>query len=560
MSYFPTIWSREGRFGVEADLSFNGTNQHLITDGLDLSTDFAISFIASNATYTGTDYAVSFYVSATEKVSVRIFGNQVYFLVATGGFSEEVASTTVVLNDGDKISVLAVKTKTELKLYINGILDNSLTLVTPSLDYDLSAGNFYIGSFDGASDFWEGTLSQIAIYSGVYAGITNSDAHLLHVNGGIVNPLKDRGVIANYPLSQRRYDKILVEKLPYLVGDILAWDTVDQYNHQKPELSPITARHAKMINFTDAELGVATAIGTAVKDFHKKVSLTDVYETPVQPLPEDNIEQDSQLPPLTKALAFDRLEKQYLLAQDTFSIPYATVGSTTLHIKFKTDGQWASPSFGEYLFRFSDIVSGGNNFMMQLIGDNNYGIYLRVANPGTNNSKTFTTNQYGLASLPYDEFVSFTITFKQTGSTTTWTGTWINGAKIRAGATSGSPEGGIRWDLFEPSWSLIGAYDTTNDARMFNGHLIDFKIWSRRLSNREISNLHNNTFFKNPTLNEQKGLTFDMRFDEPTQPGGAGTPVLFTERISGTRFSAEGWGNDLSNVQNSIVPIDELRI
>lgn len=313
-----TRWAQKDRINVESDLRFENTgNKHLefkrlSTNVFDGSAPFTHSFFIDgsdsvanfqgiytehqNATHGIMVFLTSF-SGSTFQMFIRWRGPNGQFQAIFTSLNTRILKNkthwTLVFKGGPYTGGNSIT-----ELYINGRFFAQQTAGNAGLMAQSLTNNF-IGSIGGVA--YSGTISNYAIFD---RELTTKEIAYIYKNGGVLPASTHIDCIAHYPLTQRFYPKasaaFIAKHTQLALNNLVAFDVVEQYNYAK--VTPLTANHAKLVNFTDAEAGAdgLAPIGTAVKDFYTKASL-DVYDAPVQPAPEDNIETLSGVAPVASA-------------------------------------------------------------------------------------------------------------------------------------------------------------------------------------------------------------------------------------------------------------------
>jgi len=121
----------------------------------------------TNSLGTSRNYML-FYSSSANSIRFTNFKNQ--------GTNENVTATTDV-SDGDWHHVLAVNDGSDMKIYIDGILEATNIGGGGSIQNTTSTTNFYIGQREGNTQnrgFWNGNLDEIAVWNNDQSGNLSS--------------------------------------------------------------------------------------------------------------------------------------------------------------------------------------------------------------------------------------------------------------------------------------------------------------------------------------------------------------------------------------------------
>jgi len=172
-----------GNNGVNSSITtgysynFNGSSQYLsIADNAafnfgtgDATVEFWFNSPGTSNNYPGVISSVDYNVAGS--ASIR-FDNTGYkgkaFMYINGGGDPVISSTsTIAYNTWNHIAI--TRTGTSLKLYLNGVLDTTVTM-SVSLGWYLSAGGMRIGrgfDVDGANGYYLGYISNVRLVKGV---------------------------------------------------------------------------------------------------------------------------------------------------------------------------------------------------------------------------------------------------------------------------------------------------------------------------------------------------------------------------------------------------------
>ncbi|MEE9571466.1 MAG: hypothetical protein V3W20_00285, partial [Candidatus Neomarinimicrobiota bacterium] len=161
------------------------------------------------------------------------------------------------------------------------------------------AGNIIIGETNNP----EFTITNLIFFDAI---TTAEEVIFFHTEGGVLFEDLHIDALSHHPCQNAFDDGV----------DNVTHDVVEQYNYAK--VTPLTALHGVLDNYTDNELGLGTDFddNTTLKDFYDKVDFQDVqFEQPTEPIFQDNIEVESGFEPRVKALTFNGTS-QYLSVAD----------------------------------------------------------------------------------------------------------------------------------------------------------------------------------------------------------------------------------------------------
>lgn len=272
-----SITKAKSRSNVESDLFFDGTGNEVNALNLGASfdfgtNDFSFDFFFENSKLSGSSNILSL-EDSTASSSIRLVhtdsGLGMFAFFSTTLTGTDSAGVAIGSVKGNKTHCSVSKTTNVIKVKINTIEIISLTLTNSGDSRDFSGGKFVIGEINGTNPM-EGVLSQIVFYN---KALSNQENLYRYQNGGFIPESSKANCIAHYALTERyafKADAAFILNHPqFIVGDNVFFDLVESYNHAK--ITPLTANHAKAVNFTDDELGVINpSTQTVKKDFYNK--------------------------------------------------------------------------------------------------------------------------------------------------------------------------------------------------------------------------------------------------------------------------------------------------
>ncbi len=385
----------------------------------------------------------------------------------------------------------------------------------------------------------------------VYIGGTTDDSYRIPFTGTGIRELyfyyEDGGeklIFVNYANSDSSH-----------IGDV--W-TIDQV-----EIIPyLMANHGVLVNYTKDELGLGVdyTTQTAFKHFFNKGNVQDnIFQLPVKAIYEDNIEIESGLNPVTKALQFDDTLNRYLLSLDTFSIPYHENGQYTIQVVFKSyNNPWRGQGDDDFVFGFYNATAT-SFFYTQLRPDS-----LTVAIKDTTEGQKTTNILTDTVLFPSTQLNTLTILMDNAAqgfggrfgaaSASESSQLFLNGFLQDTEKSSALSK--LNWSEYIDSKSTFAhnAFRSTSKPG-FNGALVSMLVWDTALEDIEILKMSNNILLKNPSIPQQKNLQFHLDFQNPIDNAGV---VEFRDKINNHAFREKGFGN-ITAVNNELIDINSLR-
>lgn len=152
-------------------VDLDGINDYVWVDesmqgGLNPSDDpFTIqSWFRHDIEISGMDTLVSRYQFSGYRIYMNSTGNMCFYIEDTVGTSDTLC-TTKSYNDSQWHQIHAIKTATQLQIYIDGLLEASSTF-TATGDIGVSETSYFIGiNNDSGSDFWNGYIDEFKYYN-----------------------------------------------------------------------------------------------------------------------------------------------------------------------------------------------------------------------------------------------------------------------------------------------------------------------------------------------------------------------------------------------------------
>lgn len=253
-----TRWSQERRIGNDVDLSFDNTSSQTVET-------------LANVVLSGNYLAVSFFREWTDGnnrghfelgdfnavfdfMSRMVVGYQrgdndaqgSVIMAAAGPFSGFVGRKVCfgIIWDG---------LNNDVYLYVNGRLVDAVFAVPNGINITQSSV-LKIGERLGS--YMQGEISDLVVLNPDNIADCAEMVEFHAKNKSVPGSVHD-GVLAHFPLNQDAYFKadatFVAEHGLFVVGDRVAFDVVEQYNYAK--VSPATANHGKLLNFTDDLVG-----------------------------------------------------------------------------------------------------------------------------------------------------------------------------------------------------------------------------------------------------------------------------------------------------------------
>ena len=150
----------------------NPTNLNTITN-ISISAWFKTTSTVGGLVIVGSDDAVQGrrYILRTESSS----GIKLRFFIFSSNSSFTDIIGTTIINDGNWHHVMAINDGTNLKLYIDGTLDNSNTNGNP-INTTFATPNVNIGrrSYSGNENYFDGKIDEVAIWSNDQSAIASA--------------------------------------------------------------------------------------------------------------------------------------------------------------------------------------------------------------------------------------------------------------------------------------------------------------------------------------------------------------------------------------------------
>lgn len=140
---------------------FDGSDDYIVTSQFDPTSNDAVTLsMWMNGTVDGT-WPLSFYADSNNRIGLNQQTNTIEVYSKIGGTAYQTSEISLASNVWNH--VVGVMTSNRLELYINGSLATSKSIsATPS---NIGAGELYIASFDGSSNFFSGKIDDVRIYS-----------------------------------------------------------------------------------------------------------------------------------------------------------------------------------------------------------------------------------------------------------------------------------------------------------------------------------------------------------------------------------------------------------
>lgn len=402
---------------------------------------------------------------------------------------------------------LKINSKASIIIQNNIVYINGKNLGVLIKDFSV-IGNLIVGNGGISNENF--VISHVCYFNDL---LTQQEISYIHTQGGLIPESAHESCVAHYPLTQRQYPKasadFIIKHPQFSLNDLVAFDVVEQYNYAR--VTPLTANHGELINFTDAEAGVdgLAPIGTAIKDFYLKTTL-DIYEAPVQPLPINNVEIKSQFEPFINALRFVSTNN-HRLEQNVINIDPNADFYTFMVVHKKPQGE-TYDGFRD-MFAYGWDGSSSNRFF--LAGRDPIGFQITVVEGGS--SKAHIWNDVATATEPSNLQTSFVVVnqnLMMSGDSLAET-FFSNGNEIVSSGSFNIAK--LRFDLY--TQIKFGNNIFGGASQTFNGWVAAFGIWNRALSLKEMKSLTNNTLLMNPNGAIKKGLQQYNLFNNQTANG-----------------------------------------
>ena len=286
-----TDWDNQTFFNCDSGLYFDGSNDYVNTNvvnsvfGASIIDDpftFSCNFRCDDTNYgalmssisnTTTDGGISLVVNLLTSTTFEIV-----FYIRGVGIAKNQQWRSITLIKGRTYSVTAVKSSgtgaDKLNIFINGIgggsiRNNETIALGTSIDSTLNVRFGEDLNLTGPSYYFNGFIAHPIFYDRALTAdeVWRNQTH----QGAPVADIHD-AIVAHYPMTQQYARKIVTGDAAISkglsIGDIAIWDCVEQYNYAKG--SPLTANHAKTVNFTAGSLGddVLTQENLELKNFY----------------------------------------------------------------------------------------------------------------------------------------------------------------------------------------------------------------------------------------------------------------------------------------------------
>ena len=189
--------------GVSDYLDVGNPTSLQITGQLSISAWFKTTYAGGTQVIVGKDG-----ISGTNKRAYMLFwsgsSSSVKFFVFTSSTDFEQAVSTSTVNDGNWHHVLAVNDGTNLKIYIDGVLEDTNVGGGGTIDNG-SATDFYIGRREGLNNlykaFWNGSIDEVAVWN----SDQSANASTIY-NSGVPNDISSLNPVSHWREENGSWD------------------------------------------------------------------------------------------------------------------------------------------------------------------------------------------------------------------------------------------------------------------------------------------------------------------------------------------------------------------
>lgn len=562
---YNTLWDTRYRSNVESEIYFIGDNvikQHILfplDSRYDFGTgDFSFDFFAERQAGSGLwafeilsgSYSITCLINTTgDTVIIRLSSPDL-----VNSFNE---SYPVEVTFDKKYHITVTRSGQDIEVFLNGVSLGINQLDTANADFDFSVPGIFIIGIRGVlvNNAAKGTYSHFKVFN---SKLSLQEVNFIHSEGGLIPVSSHSSCIAHYPLTERyafKADSDFVAKHPqFSVGDNVFFDTVNQYNYAKT--TPISAKHARAVNFTDAELGTGGDVRTQTNKFNfyeKNINIW--FDGAGDAVAELNTEKDTQYSPLIKGLFYDGVDDQQNFGalatpfQDsksftlisTFQLPdYPNAKSGIIGlVEFYNDGYDINDNKDRIRLDYSAIAAN----------------QLRITASTQNDIQLIESNMtYEIVSGGYNQIIEVAVRFFETDSVNKLgTGQLlINGVQVYENTSMQTPNLSALGQGASPECNI----GVTSNNITHKGHIFRVALFNERKSNKYILESWNNSLLKNAFSNDGS-LQFYVQSNEGSYYDDAGTEMI-TELVNGNDGEVVGYV-DLPDLITNLDNINDLR-